>query len=113
LTGLAKKYGPLFTVYLNGQRTIVVNSVTAAREALISKKDAFAGRPYFFSGFVFSRGNKGIGFTDFNPTLVLQRKIAHSAIRLAGPTLEDKVTMEADELIKRLVVFKYHSTLHD
>lgn len=99
--GLAKKYGQLFTIYLNGQRVIVVNSVTDAREALTTKKDDFAGRPYSFSGYVFSRGFKGIGFTDFNPTLVLQRKIAHSAIRLAGPTLEEKVVMETDELIKR------------
>ncbi|KAK3730812.1 hypothetical protein QZH41_001171 [Actinostola sp. cb2023] len=100
--GLAEKYGSLFTIYLNGQRVVVINSVAAAREALMAKKDDFSGRPYSFSGFIFSRGFKGIGFTDFNPTLMMQRKIAHAAIRMYGPKLEEKVIMEADELIKRM-----------
>lgn len=102
-SAIAKKYGNLFTVYLQGQRVVVINSVQSAREALMSKKDDFSGRPPTFTGNIFSRGSKGIGFTDFNPTLVLQRKIAHSALRMYAPKLEEKVTMEVEELIKRFV----------
>lgn len=98
---IAKIYGCLFTIYLNGQRVVVINSVKLAREALLEKKDDFSGRPFMFTASKFSRGFKGIGFTDFHPTLVLQRKIAHSAIRLYGQKLEGKVSEEAEKLIER------------
>ena len=57
---IAKTYGNLFTVYLQGQRVVVINSVQSAREALMSKKDDFSGRPPTFTGDIFSRGSKGL-----------------------------------------------------
>ena len=34
---------------------------------------------------------------------MLQRKITHTALRMYAPKLEEKVAMEAEELIKRFV----------
>lgn len=59
LEKLAKVYGDVFTVYLPGRATVVINSVKLAREALISQKDVFSGRPYLFTMHYLSRGGKG------------------------------------------------------
>ena len=104
MTDLAKEYGKIFTVYLPfGQRCIVVSSFGLAREALLSKKDDFSGRPESFIGDYLTRDAKGIVRTDFSQTMILQRKLVHSALRLyaRGLSLERKVCEEIEKLFKR------------
>lgn len=102
LEKLAKDYGDVFTVYLPGRATVVINSVKLAREALINQKDTFSGRPYLFTTYYLSRGGKGLGFSDYGPALVLCRKIVHSALRMYQPRLEGRILHEAKEITNRL-----------
>ena len=103
LSNLAKKYGDIFILELPGlQRVVVVSSIEHAREALLTKKDDFAGRPKSFVFDFLSMGSKDIASGDFSATLVLQRKIVHSAIRMYQPFLEEKIISEVNEMIQRI-----------
>ncbi|XP_001638681.2 steroid 17-alpha-hydroxylase/17,20 lyase isoform X2 [Nematostella vectensis] len=99
---LAKHYGDIYTLYLQGNRVVVVGSAAIAREALVLRKDDFSGRPYSFIGDFFTRGCKDLAMADLSPTLKWQRKLVHTALRLYSPRLEGQVCEEVDGLIKRL-----------
>lgn len=106
VTDLAKEYGKILTLYLpGGQRCILINSVDLAREALLTKKDDFAGRPRTFIGDFLTREAKDIFFADFSKTMILQRKLVHSALRMYGgglKQLEVRICDEAGRLLDRL-----------
>ncbi|EDO48191.1 predicted protein [Nematostella vectensis] len=105
LTELAKSYGEVFRLKVGSHRIVVVNSIEAAREALVRRANDFAGRPMLYTASLISRNGTDIAFGDFGPLWKQQRKIAHSALRMFGSglkPLEEKITVEADELIKRL-----------
>ncbi|XP_020913346.1 steroid 17-alpha-hydroxylase/17,20 lyase [Exaiptasia diaphana] len=107
LIRLAKMYGgKLFTLKIPGQDILVVNSASTAREAMLKKRDVFAGRPFGFTFDFLSRNSKSVAAQDFNPTLLLQRKIVLSAIRSYQPKLEEKVIKEVNELVKRLTAYQ-------
>lgn len=101
-TKLAKHYGDVFTLYLQGNRVVVINSASVAREALVLRKDDFSGRPYSFIGDFLTRGSKDLAMGDFSPTLIYQRKLVHTALRLYMPHLEDALCTEIEDLSKRL-----------
>lgn len=105
VTDLAKEYGKIYTLYLpGGQRCILINSIGLAREALLAKKDDFAGRPRTFIGDYLTREAKDIFFADLSPTMILQRKLTHSALRMYGSGLkhlEGKICGEVEQLLKR------------
>lgn len=105
VTDLAKEYGKIYTLYLpGGQRCILINSIDVAREALLAKKDDFAGRPRTFIGDYLTRQAKDIFFADLSPTMILQRKLVHSALRMYGSRLkqlEEKVCDEVEKLLER------------
>ena len=102
ITKLANIYGDIYTVYLPSKPIVVISSKELARTAMITQKDAFSGRPYLFTQHHVSRGGKGLGFSDFSPALVLNRKIVHSGLRMYQPHLEGRIMVEAGELTKRL-----------
>lgn len=108
LTKASKEYGKIFTLEVPGQRMVVINSASIAREALLRKKDDFSGRPYYFTMDYLTRGSKDIGAADFNPTWVMQRKLVHSAMRMYNPVLEDHVCKEFGELSQRLTATQGH-----
>ncbi|KAK3707375.1 hypothetical protein QZH41_010461 [Actinostola sp. cb2023] len=101
-TKVAQQYGDIFTFEVPGERTVVVNSASIAVEAMLTKKDDFAGKPYLFSWDYFLRGSKDIAAADFGPTMLMQRKIVHSAFRKYSPQLEVTIQREIEELSKRL-----------
>lgn len=106
LKKLAKTYGDVFTVFfptgLKGSKpTIIINSFVAARDALVTQKDAFSGRPYLFTFNMALQGGEGLGFSDFTSRTKLMRKVVHSAIRLYHPHLEEKVLEEANDIVER------------
>lgn len=104
LTKLAKKFGKVFRLSVGIHRIVVVNTIDLAREALVKKSTDFAGRPRLYTADLISRGGKDIAFSDFSPTWKLQRKIAHSALKMFGQgikPIEEKVCEEIDELITR------------
>lgn len=104
LTKLAQKFGKVFRLTVGIHRIVVVNTIDVAREALVKKSNDFAGRPRLYTADLISRGGKDIAFSDFSPTWKLQRKIAHSALKMFGlgiKPIEEKVCQEIDELMTR------------
>ena len=110
MTELADEYGKIFTLYLpGGQRCVVINSIDLAREALITKRDDFSGRPFTFVGNYLSRETKNIICADFTQSMLLQRKIAHSALRMYGSGLrhlEGKICEEVEQLSQRFSAYQ-------
>ena len=110
MTELAEEYGKIYTLHFpGGMRCIVVNSAELAREALLTKRDAFSGRPPTFIGSYMTRGGKDIICADFTQTMVYQRKIAHSALRMYGSgmqRLESSICGEVEQLCSRLRAHK-------
>lgn len=106
MTEMAEEYGKIYTMYLpGGQRCVVVNSIDLAREALLTKRDDFSGRPASYISGYLSRGFKDIICASFTQAMILQRKIAHSALRMYGSgmkRLEGLICTEVDQLSKRL-----------
>lgn len=106
MTELAEEYGKIFTLYLpGGQRCVVINSIDLAREALLTKRDDFSGRPSTFISGYLSRGGSNIICADFTQTMILLRKIAHSALRMYGSGLkhlEGLICNEISQLAKRI-----------
>ena len=114
LTKLAKKFGKVFQLTVGIHRIVVVNTIDVAREALVKKSSDFAGRPRLYTADLISRGGKDIAFSDFSPTWKLQRKIAHSALKMFGQgiePIEEKVCQEIDELMTRFE--KVEGRAHD
>ena len=114
LTKLAKKFGKVFRLTVGIHRIVVVNNIEVAREALVKKSNDFAGRPRLYTADLISRGGKDIAFSDFCPTWKLQRKIAHSALKMFGQgirPIEEKVCQEIDELVERFE--KVEGRAHD
>ena len=107
LNAFKETYGPVYSIYLGRSPVVVINSISAAREALIKNRDTFAGRPYpeqlpYGCQLVGCRG-KNIGFGDFTPVWKQQRKIAESALRdFSGKSMENHVTQEVTKLLARL-----------
>lgn len=107
LDTLKSTYGPVYSIYLGRTPIVVINSITAAREALLRQRDTFSGRPYpselpYGCQLVGKQGTN-IGFGDFTSEWKLQRKIAEQALKdFFGRTMEDHVTTEVEKLLARL-----------
>ena len=106
LAKLAKQYGDVFSISFGMQRIVVINTIEAAKEALITKGTAFAGRPTnFYAGDILTRGYKGIVFADYEPVWKMNRKIAHASLKMYGEglhKLEALAIHESENLHLRL-----------
>ncbi|XP_057635666.1 cytochrome P450 2C26-like isoform X4 [Chionomys nivalis] len=67
LTNFSKIYGPVFTLYLGMQPTVVLHGYEAVKEALIDHGEEFAGRGSFP---IFEKISKGLG-SPCDPTFIL------------------------------------------
>ena len=107
LNNLKGIYGPVFSIYLGRTPIVVINSITAAREAVLRQWDTFSGRPFprelpYACQLVGNQGTN-IGFGDVTPAWKLQRRIAEQAFKdFFGKTMEDHVTTEVRKLLARL-----------
>jgi len=45
MTNIAKKYGPIFSVYVGNDLTIVLNDYPSLRKAFVEQSEVFSGRP--------------------------------------------------------------------
>lgn len=107
LDNLRSIYGPVYSIYLGRTPIVVINNITACREALLVQRDAFSGRPYpgelpYGCQLVGKQGTN-IGFGDVTSEWKLQRKIAEKALKdFFGRIIEDHVTTEVEKLLARL-----------
>ncbi|ESO99120.1 hypothetical protein LOTGIDRAFT_201350 [Lottia gigantea] len=79
---LTKTYGPVFTVYLGPQRTVVLNDINSVNEALLKKGAHFSNRRQFYSIHRVLNNSEDIIFDNYGTAWKLRRKLASRAIRL-------------------------------
>ncbi|XP_057633416.1 cytochrome P450 2C25-like isoform X2 [Chionomys nivalis] len=103
LTNFSKVYGPVFTLYLGMQPTVVLHGYEAVKEALVDHGEEFAGRGSFPIG---ERINKGLGIVLSNGNRWKEiRRFTLTTLRNLGMgkrNLEDRVQEEAQCLVEEL-----------
>uniref|UniRef100_A0A8C7EEY4 Steroid 17-alpha-hydroxylase/17,20 lyase n=1 Tax=Nothoprocta perdicaria TaxID=30464 RepID=A0A8C7EEY4_NOTPE len=81
------------------------DSYRHAKEVLLKKGKAFAGRPRTVTTDLLSRGGKDIAFASYGPLWKLQRKLVHAALSMFGEgslALEQIICREAASLCETL-----------
>ena len=103
---LAKKYGDIFRIRMGSWPTVVLNSRTAIREALVKQSEIFSDRPEFFSSKV-TNDMRSLGFGSYTPRWRLHSKIASTVLREFAspkkPTTEQIILMEAEKLVEHFI----------
>ncbi|NXA36288.1 CP17A lyase, partial [Eudromia elegans] len=102
---LQGRYGSLYALWMGSHYVVVVNSYRHAREVLLKKGKAFAGRPRTVTTDLLSRGGKDIAFASYGPLWKLQRRLVHAALSMFGEgslALEKIVCREAAALCETL-----------
>uniref|UniRef100_A0A8C8TMI6 unspecific monooxygenase n=1 Tax=Peromyscus maniculatus bairdii TaxID=230844 RepID=A0A8C8TMI6_PERMB len=103
LTNLSNVYGPVFTLYMGMEPTVVLHGYEAVKEALIDHGEEFAGRGSFP---VAERITKGLGIILSNGSRWKEiRRFSLMTLRNLGMgkrTIEDHVQEEAQCLVEEL-----------
>uniref|UniRef100_A0ABK0LI10 unspecific monooxygenase n=1 Tax=Rattus norvegicus TaxID=10116 RepID=A0ABK0LI10_RAT len=103
LTKFSKTYGPVFTLYLGSQPTVILHGYEAIKEALIDNGEKFSGRGSYPMienvtkgfGIVFSNGNRWKEMRRF--TIMTFRNLG-----IGKRNIEDRVQEEAQCLVEEL-----------
>ncbi|OBS71146.1 hypothetical protein A6R68_00313, partial [Neotoma lepida] len=103
LTNLSKAYGPIFTLYLGMQPTVVLHGYDTIKEALIDRGEEFAGRPRVP---IFDKLSKGLGIAFSNGNAWKEtRHFSLMTLRTLGMgkrSIEDRIKEEAWYLVEEL-----------
>ncbi|XP_062436219.1 steroid 17-alpha-hydroxylase/17,20 lyase [Rhea pennata] len=102
---LQGRYGSLYALWMGSHYVVVVNSYRHAKEVLLKKGKAFAGRPRTVTTDLLSRGGKDIAFASYSPLWKFQRKLVHAALSMFGEgslALEKIICREAASLCETL-----------
>ncbi|XP_034040567.1 steroid 17-alpha-hydroxylase/17,20 lyase [Thalassophryne amazonica] len=81
---LQETYGATYSLMMGSRRVIMVNHHLHAKEVLLKKGKAFAGRPRTVTTDILTRNGKDIAFGDYSATWKFHRKIVHAALCLFG-----------------------------
>jgi cytochrome P450 len=103
LEKIREKYGELYTVTFPIGHVVVINSVALMREALVTKKDDFAGRSsisLYPLDIVLERGD--IVSSDFCPALMFRRKVFKTALHIFGEGTSEAEMRVRDGVIELL-----------
>ncbi|XP_060087019.1 cytochrome P450 2K6-like [Heteronotia binoei] len=103
----SKQYGPVFSVQMGTQKTVVLAGYKTMKEALVNQADAFADRPVIPVFEDFEHGH-GLVFSNGENWKVM-RRFAISTLRDYGmgkKTMEDKIVEECHFLIQEFESFE-------
>ncbi|KAF6080885.1 cytochrome P450 family 2 subfamily W member 1 [Phyllostomus discolor] len=103
LMELAERYGPMFTVHLGGQKTVVLAGYEAVREALVGTGRQLADRPPI-AIFQLIQGGRGVFFSSGEPWKAARQltvRALHSLGVGRGP-VAGKILQELSCLLGRL-----------
>ncbi|XP_014676764.1 PREDICTED: cytochrome P450 2C42-like [Priapulus caudatus] len=78
LKQLSEQYGPIFSLYMGPQFTVVVNDVELAREAFLNQGEHTAGRPFHYVLHRYEADDRG----DMNACASIQLKWESTVIRV-------------------------------
>nr|XP_028577803.1 cytochrome P450 2K6-like [Podarcis muralis] len=99
---LSKQYGPVFSIQMGPQKTVVLTGYETLKEALVNQADSFADRPIVP---MFQEFGRGFGLTLSNgENWKVMRRFALSTLRDYGmgkKTIEDRIIEECSVLIKK------------
>ena len=99
---LSKQYGGMFTLWMTNIPYIVITDMDLARKVCLTRK--FADRlPLYVGRVLYSRGSKDIIMGDYGKSLVLHRKLAHSAFKMFGDgmiSLENRILENVSNLLQ-------------
>jgi len=101
---LRKKYGEIMTLYFGPQRMIVISSHDLLRDAFVRQTQVTSDRPYLLEMEIFSDHGQDIVQADLSPRMLMQRKLAHQALRKfsAGGGLAKYVGQAFDAMCEKL-----------
>ncbi|WVZ60630.1 hypothetical protein U9M48_010623 [Paspalum notatum var. saurae] len=104
LTGLAARYGPVFSMRMGSRRTVVVSSPECAKECFTEHDVTFANRPEFVSQNLVSFGGAGLAQSRYGPYWRNLRRVASvqllSAHRVACMT--PTISAEVRAMVRRM-----------
>lgn len=102
LIKLAAIYGDMFSLSFGMKRTVILNTIEIAKEALVHKGEKFAGRPSdVYTTKLLSREHQMPSFADYGPYWKAMRKLFHSALKYYGESLQNiqhLMTTESEKL---------------
>ncbi|XP_075125326.1 cytochrome P450 2K1-like isoform X2 [Leptodactylus fuscus] len=104
---LSKKYGPVYTIQMGGEKVVMLCGYEAVKDALVNHADEFSGRPGIplFDDIVKGRGV--ILATGENWKVM--RRFTLSTLRDFGmgkKTIENKISEESDFLVQKFRSYK-------
>ncbi|XP_075125328.1 cytochrome P450 2K1-like [Leptodactylus fuscus] len=104
---LSKKYGPVYTIQMGGEKVVMLCGYEAVKDALVNHADEFSGRPEIplFDDIVKGRGV--ILATGENWKVM--RRFTQSTLRDFGmgkKTIENKISEESDFLVQKFRSYK-------
>ncbi|KAG7273243.1 hypothetical protein CRUP_001339 [Coryphaenoides rupestris] len=75
LTGLARRYGCIYSLSCGNSMLVVLNNNDVIKEALVKKWSDFAGRPNSYTGDMVSGGGRSISLGDYSEEWRAQRRL--------------------------------------
>ena len=105
---LSKKYGAVFSLSLGMNRTVFINSIKPAKEAMLNHGADFANRPKNVPLQLCSRNYKVISLADYGPFYKTILKIGHSALRIFGEGNRkvERICIRESEYLREIIVEK-------
>uniref|UniRef100_A0A2R8MAC9 Steroid 17-alpha-hydroxylase/17,20 lyase n=1 Tax=Callithrix jacchus TaxID=9483 RepID=A0A2R8MAC9_CALJA len=79
---LQKKYGPIYSLRMGRNKTVIVGNHQLAKEVLMKKGKDFSGRPQVATIDILSNKGKGIAFADYGAHWQLHRRLVMAAFSL-------------------------------
>ncbi|KAG8505795.1 Steroid 21-hydroxylase [Galemys pyrenaicus] len=104
LLTLTQKLGPVYRLRLGLQDVVVLNSKSSIEEAMVKKREDFAGRPQNPSYKLMPHHSEDLALGDYSLLWKAHKKLTHSALQLAmrssAESLVEQLTQEFCERMR-------------